>query len=111
MKILLWLDDIRDPNDSKWREKYLLDEYEIVWVKNHQELVSYIKENGLPYTIGFDHDLGDDYETGYDSAKWLVEYVMDNNLNLPQWFIQSDNPVGRKNINSYLINYLSSIQR
>jgi hypothetical protein len=35
----------------------------------------------------------------------LVNYCMENNLDLPRWSIQSANPVGVTNINSLLSNY------
>jgi len=44
-------------------------------------------------------------KTGYDCAKWLVEYCMDNNKLLPKWNVQSSNSVGKENINQYLKNY------
>ncbi len=79
---------------------------EIVWLKEYPEFVDYIREFGLPDEIFFDHDLGDDeLGTGYDAAKWLVNYCMDRDLNLPLWSVQSANPVGRQNINGILNNY------
>ena len=52
-------------------------------------------------------DLGEDRNgTGYDAAKWLVNYCMENGeIDVPDWDIQSANPVGRDNINSLLKNY------
>jgi hypothetical protein len=44
-------------------------------------------------------------KTGYDCAKWLVEYCMDSNQPLPKWNVQSANEVGKENINRYLNNY------
>ena len=44
-------------------------------------------------------------KTGYDCAKWLVEYCIDNNKSLPKYAIQSANPVGKENINSLLMNF------
>ncbi len=93
MKKLLWLDDIRDPNESNWLRFSPLDApFETVWVKSYFEFVTWIKENGLPDAVCFDHDLADNFElredsdinnwfnleegkeyTGYDCAKWLVE--------------------------------------
>ena len=108
MKRLLWLDDIRNPFVADWLLQYAPDyeKDEVVWVKNYTEFVDWINENGLPEMICFDHDLGESDEmTGYDCAKWLVEYCMDNDLDLPMWDIQSANPVGRDNINGILNNY------
>ena len=109
-KTYLWLDDMRDPNVYRWIAEYM-PEYEpsvdkIVWVKDYNEFVDYINTNGLPDEIFFDHDLGNSEEqTGYDAAKWLVDYCMDNDLDLPEWGVQSANPVGVDNINGILRNY------
>lgn len=83
--------------------------YSIVWVKNYKEFTNYISNNGLPNGICFDHDLGDDHydsksdngemeKTGYDCAKWLLEYCSINNKKLPLFSSQSANPVGKKRI-------------
>ena len=41
-------------------------------------------------------------KTGYDCAKWLCDYCVENKLPLPEYFIHSMNPVGRENILSTL---------
>jgi len=64
---------------------------EIVWLKNYDEFITHITENGLPDILSLDHDLSwedmigkpSTEKTGYDCARWLVEYCMDNNKNLP----------------------------
>lgn len=123
--MLLWLDDIRDPSKLQFnnyiRKNICLD-CEITWVKNYDEFVEWIQKNGLPDIISFDHDLADEHyeyiseekyhqreykeKTGYDCAKWLVDYCIDNSLQLPKFTVHSQNPVGAKNINSYLTNFL-----
>lgn len=125
MKILLWLDDVRNPFNSDWLLQYAPDFYygegRVVWIKNYTEFVKWITQYGLPTNICFDHDLSDinpvegsslviasgwnDEKTGYDCAKWLVDYCMDNDMDLPDWNIQSANPVGRDNINGLLNGY------
>lgn len=109
MKKLLWLDDIRDPfeNNGEWLIFSPLEQpYEVIWIKSYVDFVDYINNNGLPDGICFDHDLGDENEkTGYDCAKYLVDYCLDKNLVLPLYNIQSANPVGKDNINGLLINY------
>lgn len=128
-KILLWLDDIRNPfTYSDWLLQYAPDykyepeTHEVVWVKNYNQFVDWITKNGLPTEIGFDHDLEPDTivgdvmdiknctmmygKTGMDCAKWLVDYCMDNDKQLPLWFVQSANPQGRDNINGLLNNFL-----
>lgn len=125
MKKLLWLDDYRDPfeflpdGETMWIIFSPIEPpFETYWVKSYNEFTEWINLNGLPNAICFDHDLGDyqalhsagyideelpKYEkTGYDCAKWLVEYCLNNNLNLPLYNIQSANPVGKTNIDELL---------
>ena len=104
----MFLDDVRNPKSDGW---------EIV--RNYEDFVNYINENGLPDEISFDHDLGEDLakemvengmkkkkarllkkeaKSGYDCAKWLCEYCWGNGLPLPSWNVHSANPVGRDNI-------------
>lgn len=111
----LYLDDIRNPKTEGW-----------TIVRNYDDFVKYITENGLPDEISFDHDLGDDIarenvengmskrkarllkkdsKSGYDCAKWLCEYCWGNGLPLPTWNVHSANPVGRDNIIAILENF------
>ncbi len=91
MKTLLWLDDFRNPKD------YIVEECNVIWIKNYETFCKYIEENGLPDIICFDHDLGEE-KSGYDCAKYLVNYCQQHNLDIPEYDIQSSNPVGRDNI-------------
>jgi len=119
--ILLWLDDIRNIHqDEGWIVFSPIPKYdltEIVWVKSYKEFVKHIEKYGLPDGICFDHDLADEHytndinpndyqeKTGYDCAKWLINYCMDNNEPLPKWNVQSANPSGKANINGLLNNF------
>lgn len=128
MKKLLFLDDIRDPNTQNWLTfSPIKRPFEVHWVKNYKEFTEWIIQNGLPDGIMFDHDLADfhyeinwseistdlqevlyneDHEkTGYDCAKWLVEYCINNNLKIPPYYVHSGNTVGKENIEKYLENY------
>lgn len=122
-KYNLFLDDIRFPKDAWGYTKFyphLESEWEIA--RNYEQFVEIIEEKGMPDLISFDHDLADshytpshlwsDYDkskewqeqqvhsekTGYDCAKWLVNYCLDNNVQLPKYFVHSMNPVGLDNI-------------
>lgn len=134
MKRLLWLDDIRDPNGyemdgNTWASAFspIQAPYSIHWVKSYHEFVDWIKFNGLPDAICFDHDLGMEVAlnarekgiskresrklkqkemTGMDCAKWLVDYCIDNQLTLPLYNIQSANPVGKENIDGLLKGFI-----
>lgn len=104
----LYLDDIRVPRTKDW-----------VIVRSYKEFVDWITLNGLPDEISFDHDLSDvkeevlDFDkyqdhremTGYDCAKWLCEYCLDNGLPIPKWNVHSANTVGKQNIDGILNNY------
>lgn len=108
MKTLLWLDDIRDPFVYDWLISYAPDfangEGKVVWVKTFNGFVSHIKFKGIPDMISFDHDLGE-IKSGYDCAKWLVDYCLDNKIPVPKFGVHSANPVGAENIRMLLNNY------
>jgi hypothetical protein len=131
IKTLVWLDDIRNPYIDNWLRDYAPQfasgEGNVVWVKNYDEFIHEIKQNGLPDMISFDHDLGEDVakeraskgvskrqarnlkketKSGYDCAKWLVDYCLDNDLKIPYFGVHSANPVGAENIRGLLNNAL-----
>ena len=118
-KKILWLDDYRNPND--WMDYVKMvcpimvkEPCTIVWVKSYDEFVEYITNRGLPDAIGFDHDLADEgssEKTGYDAAKFLVDYCLENNTDLPEFGSQSANPAGRENILNLLNNFIRYVQR
>lgn len=130
----LFLDDIRIPKDaiglvsSNLNQFYWENDWDIV--TNYNEFCSHIQKNGLPDFISFDHDLSDEHyndlfsdknwnkddnditlkydeyreKTGHECAKWLVDWCLENKLKLPDFVVHSANPVGKKNIESYLNN-------
>ena len=98
MQRLLWLDDYRTPKD------YLIRDYEITWVKTFEEFCAHLENDGLPDIVCFDHDLGTE-KSGYDCAKYLVNYCQQHNLDIPQYDIQSSNVVGKENIRSLMDNW------
>jgi len=119
----LFLDDVRVPYDVFKMIINPIYENNEDWVivKHYYEFVDYIKENDIPEFISFDHDLSFDHylsenqegdidyvslkeKTGYDCAKWLVEYCLENNLTIPDYYVHSANPVGKKNIEGFLEN-------
>ena len=107
--IILWLDDMRDPNNYKdfYINQYVRDCDEIVWVKNYREFCNYLNSNEFPAYVFFDHDLGEEL-TGYDCCKYMVDFLMDNNIdpNDYHFIVQSANPVGRENIYGLVNNYI-----
>lgn len=112
-KTLVWLDDCRDPfaRGATWIQEYspIVNPMTVVWLTSYKAFTNWVETNGLPGAICFDHDLGeegDNEKTGFDCAKWLVNYCINNNLILPLYGIQSSNPVGKENIDSYLKNFI-----
>lgn len=102
--ILLWLDDERDPVDERWHGYFPVVGPNVVWLKTYGAFVDWITDHGLPAAICFDHDLGEN-ESGFDAAKWLIEYCLTHEQPLPKWSIQSANPIGRENIASLLTSF------
>jgi hypothetical protein len=124
MEYKLFLDDVREI-----RQVFdIADLSGWLVVKNYQEFVKAIEDNGMPTFISFDHDLADEHyrpsmynsdghysayysdgtfkeKTGYDCAKWLIEYCINKNVGLPTCNVHSANPIGRKNIISILQSY------
>ena len=90
----MFLDDIRVPKND----------YDVI-VRNFEEAINFVKENGIPTFISFDHDLGCDeigniLKNGYDFAKWLVDMDIENIHKFPNNFtfdIHSANPIGKNN--------------
>lgn len=129
----LFLDDIRHPEDAYEYTKQMMF-FTNVWhvVRNYNEFVEWIEKNGLPAFISFDHDLADshytpehlwvDYnkskewqdaqvhteKTGYECAKWLVDYCLNNGLKCPQYYCHSMNPVGKDKIVGLLGSFSNS---
>ena len=109
---VLWLDDQRDPktyfskkdikgegtlHDNLMYYENLGKQYNIdfVWVKTYNEFVNYIKQNGIPQFISFDHDLSKTSSSsdpkGFDCAKWLVNYCKQNGIKMPMTYVHSAN--------------------
>lgn len=100
-RIILWLDDVRNPiyyiGPEPANTKY-------VWVKTYGDFVSFIKGNDMPDMICFDHDLGLG-KNGFDCAKFLVEYCLNMNVDLPEYHVHSMNPIGAENIKKLFENF------
>lgn len=65
-----------------------------------------LASKGLPLFISFDHDLGANARTGYDFAHMLVVWCLE--FNIPptfKWYVHSQNPIGKKNIEALLTNF------
>jgi hypothetical protein len=121
MSYKLFLDDERYIQDVTWVDLPIDHSWGIV--RSYNEFVKTITEHGLPEVISFDHDLADEHypwnnpsdnpcrydkykeKTGYDCAKWLVEYCILNHKKLPKWYVHSHNIFGKENIERILSNF------
>ena len=91
----IYLDDIRTPKDSSWTV-----------VRSYHDIIHLIQTSfDQIEVISFDHDLGEE-KTGYDAAKFLIEFCMNNQKMPPLTFVHSANPVGRENIIGTINNFL-----
>jgi hypothetical protein len=127
----LFLDDFRIPEDA-FKYTHNSDYLKLKWdiVRDYDAFVKYIKRNGMPDMISFDHDLADvHYEiqdeeslkklhesedrekTGFDCAKWVIDYCIDNNKKLPLILIHSMNPVGSENIKNLFLSYIKFTEK
>jgi len=88
----LYLDDLRSTPENFER------------VYDYDEFVNFINKNGVPEFISFDHDLGEG-KTGFDCAKFLVEFCLDNGVLEINFQVHSQNPVGKENIEKLLDNF------
>lgn len=124
----IFLDDFRHPYDA-FRILNDTDFLQLKWVvvRSHDEFIKLIKDKhsfgDWPYVIAFDHDLHDEHydmnfsdmnylktsvPTGYHSAKWLIDFCVENNLELPNFKVHSQSSSGRRNITQILDEFISS---
>jgi len=121
MKYKLFLDDVRRPKGTfSYMGLPVFNEPDWIIVRNYYAFISIIEQKGIPDVIAFDHDLADEHykkqdfdyndknaeKTGYHCAKWLIDYCIDNKLELPhEIIIHSMNPYGSENIKSLFETY------
>lgn len=97
----LFLDDIRSPGD--------VYEDTMGWViaRSSLEAIDLVREHGMPGLISLDHDLGGD-DTAMHFLKWLAyEYWTEQPV--PGAFVHSANPVGAKNLESFMDSWKRSV--
>lgn len=126
-KYNLFLDDVRMPDDCvnyrtalmpENRRMYTMERWIIA--RNYKEFTKMVEMNYLagyfPEKVSFDHDLAAIHydprtwkesfeyteETGNDCAKWFVQFCIDKQLDLPECFVHSMNPVGGRKITETL---------
>lgn len=86
----MFIDDVRNPPQGDW-----------VLVRSSDEALTYVRENGMPAFISFDHDLGED-DTTMVFLRKLVDLVWNGDDLPPAYEVHSANPVGAKNIIAFM---------
>lgn len=119
----LFLDDERVPAEVgnyiypvELRELYRKEEWTIV--RDYDHFISVIKLLGLPKVVSLDHDLADEHyaptgisyndfeeRTGHCCLKWMIDYIQENDLSLPEVYVHSLNPVGGENMEKLWENF------
>lgn len=95
----LFLDDERNPEDVTWGD---IDYSKFTWtiVRNWADFTWSVIDC-QPKMISFDNDIGEAKE-GYDCLKWLIDYCIDNELDIPIVYVHSKNSVAKENMLNYL---------
>jgi hypothetical protein len=126
----LFLDDIRNPSAClNYKTRFMPEDRSIYstenWViaRNYEEFTEIIESKfasgEFPELVSFDHDLADIHytsqtfsesfeyheETGADCAKFLVQFCLDKDLNLPPYYVHSANPTGAERIHGNMQDY------
>lgn len=105
-KLMIFLDDERMPEEVTWIQYPAGTEFSIV--RTVEEFITEVVKNaGNIELISFDHDI-QDYSgpngsevTGYDLIKWLVNFCLDNNVEIPQCIFHTKNIIGERNMKAY----------
>lgn len=94
----LYIDDLRTPpDDRQW----------VICRSTHEALAA-VLDRGLPSFVSFDHDLGDQ-DTSMVFLRRLVSELWDGITPPPAYQVHSANPVGSRNICSFMESWRRSI--
>lgn len=111
----IFLDDERNPQDAYWMrypecvEWYTVRTYaDLYFCICHMDSLNDV-------LISFDHDIQDfdlagNELTGYDCLKSLVDFCIQTGKAMPKCMFHTQNPVGKKNMQSYYENYLKFVE-
>jgi len=113
LKYSLFVDDVREPPDrvpagDRW-----------VTVRSSEAAILFVKDNGPPAFISFDHDLGGE-DTALRFVDWLIDMALDLEglgiakrlIKFPRAFtVHSQNPIGAKNIQTRMDSFIRYLDR
>lgn len=77
----------------------LADEHYQAMLKDNDSYTAFIDDDmgGMNVTFDYGKEM-----TGFDCAKWLIQYCIDQNHKFPEYQVHSMNPVGSKRIHDYI---------
>jgi len=106
----LFLDDLREPRDAYPDPRSVLGEGSR-WVvaRSTQEAKGLVLALGMPSIMSLDHDLGGD-DRSMDFLGWLAREYWDGKSSIPGYLVHSANPVGAKNICSFMDSWRKSTE-
>lgn len=104
MTYKLFLDDERDPpnNGETW-----------IVARTSNEAIDVIRQKGIPSFMSLDHDLGGD-DTCIEFLKKFEIFVLDGDAVVPEdfdFYVHSQNPVGKQNIEHRLNGFLKFLKQ
>lgn len=97
----LWLDDQLDDSDAPMRHV----PNGFIGARSNAEAINLVLKYGTPEFMDLDHDLGEENVMVF--LRWLSMHDYDN---VPGYAIHSANPVGRKNIESFMESWKKSLE-
>jgi hypothetical protein len=113
----VYIDDVREPIMSYYstNNPIFLDKDWVI-LRTKSEIIEFINRNWSEIDfISLDHDLGDLGEREF-TGKTVVDYLIDKFISnigggtFPDWYVHSDNIVGRGNIISSILNYMKNFE-
>ncbi len=93
-------------DDERFPPKALHGNLLWVTVRSSREAMEFVLEHGIPNFISFDHDLGGD-DTAMKFLHMLITYCLNENADFPkEYYVHSQNPIGRDNIKSLMDSFI-----
>lgn len=107
----IFLDDIRTIEMSHNSNKGLGPIDDFIIIRNGNEFIDLVNKNFDKISlISFDHDLAcyiDGVEfTGKTACDIIINRCLDTGYKFPDWYVHSDNNIGRENIIGTILNYI-----
>lgn len=103
----IFLDDIRTPDFIYTDESYE-ETMEWVIVRHPHIFLAIMEQVAGIQMVSLDHDLGDEFPTGYDVLLIVADWAQDHQaLKQIEYRVHSVNPVGRERMEGVIERYLN----